>query len=236
MGNFRNLVGHSRIARLVMVAALGVSGTANAVIVSSGSPITSFSWSFDTGISLLTGSGSIVISDFNSIALTTSITLNNTSTIGGAGGERLTAFGFGIDPNATGVSFLDVSDGGMVSASASSIPSLATIEICAYGGSNCAGGSNGGIFAGTSDSFAVVLAGTWGSSVNIDPIGFKYQTGYGSFEFTTSSSGSSSTTSSTSSGTVSEPSTSSMALLALGLLAFALRRTRGVEQNGVEQN
>jgi len=220
-----------KIAQLtIAAAALSLSGAANAVLVTSGSPSTNFSWSFNTGISLLTGVGSMLVSGFNSSALSASISLTNTSALGGQGGERLTSFGFGIDPNAAGVAFVDVNDGGMVDASLSSIPSLATIEICAFGGSNCAGGSNGGIFAGTSDSFALVLAGNWGSSVNIDPIGFKYQTGYGSFEFTTSSSSSSSTTS-TSSGTVSEPATSSMALLALGLLGFALRSTRGVKQN-----
>ncbi len=49
---------------------------------------------------------------------------------------------------------------------------------------NCAGGANGGILGGASDTFSVTLAGTWLSSVDIAPIGFKYQTGYGSFEFT----------------------------------------------------
>jgi hypothetical protein len=172
----------------------------------------------------------MTISGFNSSSLTVTVSLTNTSLIGGIGGERLTAFGFGIDPNATGVSFLDANDGGMVSASLASIPGLSTIEICAWGGNNCAGGSNGGILAGASDTFSILLAGTWGDSVDIAPIGFKYQTGYGSFEFTSSTSTTSTTgggtTTSSTSGNAPEPGTGSLALLGLGLLAagFGLRR------------
>jgi len=107
--------------------------------------------------------------------------LNNASALAS---NRLTSFGFGIDPNATGVSFSDAADGGMIDASLDSIPSLATIEVCAWGGQNCSGGGNGGINGGSSDSFSLVLTGAWGTSVDIAPIGFKYQTGNGSFEFT----------------------------------------------------
>ncbi len=147
------------------------------------------------------------------------VSLNNTSLLSS---NRLTSFGFGIDPNATGVNFIDAADGGMVDAvkttqqGSTNIPSLTGIEICAFGGNNCAGGSNGGINGGTSDSFALVLAGTWGSSVNIDPIGFKYQTGFGSFEFTTG----------TPPSQVPEPAP--IALLGIGLLGLALglRRRR----------
>jgi len=104
--------------------------------------------------------------------------------LGGQGGERLTAFGFGIDPNATSVGFVDAADGGMINAAlGATFPAIQGIDVCARGGSTCAGGGNGGIFAGASDTFAVVLGGTWGSSVTIDPLALKYQTGYGSFEF-----------------------------------------------------
>ena len=108
-----------------------------------------------------------------------------------------------------------VGDGGIVNAKLNqNFPGYATVEVCAYGGSTCAGGGNGGIYAGTSDSFTLLLAGTWGSSVNIDPLALKYQTGYGSFEFSPTT------------GKLAEPSSIALAGLGFGLAGIALRRRR----------
>jgi len=201
---------------------MAVGGTAHAIVVTNGSnnPL-GFTWDYDTGTSHLTGFGSMVVSGFNSSSLSVTVSLTNTSQLGGNGGERLTAFGFGIEPDATSIGFLDANDDGMVGATLTAIPSLAAIDVCAWGGSNCSGGANGGIYgAGGSDTFAIVLGGTWGSAVDIAPIGFKYQTGYGSFEFTSSSSSSSSS----SGTTVPEPTT--LSLLGASLLGIALMRRR----------
>lgn len=206
---------------LMAVAAallMGLPAVSMATLVSGGSnnPL-AFSWSYNTGSSLLTGSGSMLLSGFNSSFLTVSVTLNNTSALGGQGGERLTSFGFGIDPNASSVGFLDAADGGLINAKlGQNFPGIQGIEVCAFGGPNCAGGGNGGIYAGTSDSFAIVLGGNWGSSVNIDPIGLKYQTGYGSFEFSPNGGG----------GNLPEPSSIALAGLGFGILGFGLRRRR----------
>lgn len=167
------------------VAAALTATSAQAVLISAGSnnPL-ALSWSYNTGTSVLTGNGTMSLSGFNSNSLTVAISLTNTSLIGGQGGERLTHFGFGIDPNAISASFVDAADDGMVGAGMSNFPGFQAVEVCAFGGNNCAGGGNGGIFgAGGSDTFSILLAGTWGDSVNIDPIALKYQTGYGSFEF-----------------------------------------------------
>jgi hypothetical protein len=206
------------VKKALAVAALALlAPTASmATLVSSGAsnPL-SFSWAYNTGSSVLTGSGSMTISGFNTSLLTVAVSLSNTSSIGGIGGERLTAFGFGIDPNATGVAFGDVGDGGIVNAKLNqNFPGYSTVEVCAFGGSTCAGGGNGGIYAGTTDSFTLLLAGTWGSSVNIDPLALKYQTGYGSFEFSPTT------------GKLAEPSSIALAGLGFGLAGIALRRRR----------
>lgn len=217
-----------KFALAAVTAALAAFGaSSHAVIISSATPSTNFSWSYNTGTSLLTGFGSMSISGFNSSLLSVSISLTNTSQIGGQGGERLTAFGFGIEPNATSIGFQDSSDGGITNAVlGANFPGFQAVDVCAIGGSTCAGGSNGGIFAGTSDSFSILLGGNWGSQVNIDPIGIKYQTGYGSFEFSTSSSSSTSSSGGGTSGTVPEPASSALAGLGLGLIGLGFYRRR----------
>jgi len=197
------------------VALLAPTASMATLVSSSVNDPLNFSWAYNTGSSVLTGSGSMTISGFNTSLLTVAVSLSNTSSIGGIGGERLTAFGFGIDPNATAVAFGDVGDGGIVNAKLNqNFPGYSTVEVCAFGGSTCAGGGNGGIYAGTSDGFTLLLAGTWGSSVNIDPLALKYQTGYGSFEFSPTT------------GKLPEPSSIALAGLGFGLAGIAVRRRR----------
>lgn len=175
-----------------LFASLGLaSAAAQAVVLSSapGDNSYAFSWGFGTEFHEVYGNGTIAVIDgWGSNRLTLEITLNNTSLVLGQGGDRLVGFGFGIDPNATGVDFQDnPNDGGMTDANFVSTGAMVSnvpgVEICAWGGSNCSGGSSGGILAGESDTFRLRLDGTWGNEVTIDPIGLRYQTGYGSFTF-----------------------------------------------------
>ena len=213
-----------KTARVAAVSALfalfSAIGNATVITSSTNNPLL-FNWSFSSVAGTLIGNGSLNLSGFNSSQLIVGVTLNNTSS---TSSNRLTVFGFGIDPNATGVTFSDSDSTGMIGASLGDIPSIKTIEICVYGGQNCSGGGNGGILGGASDTFSLLLAGTWGNQVDITPIGFKYQTDSGSFEFTTSSSsssgGASSGGQSSSGNTVPEPGV--LALLSVGMLGQLL--------------
>ncbi len=180
----------------------------------SNSPL-NFSWSFASGTDLFTGSGSMTLSGFNSSALTVAVSLNNTSD---PALKPLTSFGFGIDPDATVVAFTDVDDGGMVGADLDNLPGLAMIEVCAFGGANCAGGGSGGLLGGASDLFTIVLGGTWGDSVEIDPIGLRYKSA--NFEISPVGPRISAPTA------VPEPGTSALAMAGLGLIALGLAKPR----------
>ena len=201
------------LVHAAIVAGCGLFSTASHAVLITNSDAYNFDWSYDSGAAgILSGTGNLRVAGFGSTSLTVAVTLNNASS---PASDRLTSFGFGIDPNATAVSFADTADGGLINVTLGSIPSLATIEVCAFGGPNCSGGGNGGILGGASDSFQLILTGTWGSSVNIAPIGFKYQTGAGSFEFTTDRPPPTS---------VPEPAT--LSLLGAGLIAIGFTRRR----------
>ncbi len=145
-----------------------------------------FAWSFDTGAGVtITGTGTLSTALGAGNDLFVTVTLNNTTALPAGTNMALMSFGFGIDPNAAAVSISGGTE--MLDASLDSIPSLAVIEVCAWAGNNCNGGPVGdGIAAGGSDTFTLRLDAAaandlWGSTVTIEPIGFKFQGTVGSF-------------------------------------------------------
>ena len=208
------------------IATLGLalaSGHASAFFIDNAGDSLNFSWSYAGGGYNLTGAGTMTATALSPGSLTLQILLKNNTTAANGNDARVTAFGLGIDPDATGVTFSDANDGGMINASLDSIPSLKTIEVCAFGGPNCSGGGNGGIFAnGASDLFSLTVTGAFANGVTIDPLGYKYQTDHGSFEFSCSTT---STTGQCGGGrTVPEPG--SLALLGAIATAYVTTRRR----------
>jgi len=171
---------------IATVVALFITVNARALVIDSVDTPVAFTISGDIGDGvLLTATGTVTVTGgFNSSSLAMQVTVDNVSTLNGdpftpTDGVVLTAWGFGVDPNMTGITFLDSSDGGMIDAKAYSDAGFGGIEVCAWGGNSCSGNSAGGVLAGASDSFQLLLDGNWGSSVTFDPIGARFRTADG---------------------------------------------------------
>jgi hypothetical protein len=135
----------------------------------SGAP-TSFteSWSASTGggppPTSVDANATITVEKFTSSELELQVAITNNSTFPSA---RLTAIGFDVDPSVTG----ETISGGTVftHVDTSNFPSFKQVDVCAFAGNNCAGGGNGGLTNGNSDTFTLDLtaaAGTFTTTGN----------------------------------------------------------------------
>jgi uncharacterized protein (TIGR03382 family) len=89
---------------------------------------------------------SYTLTSWTSSTATFAITATNNTLVSAAGNNRLTAFGVGvITPSLTGVT--DNSGTWDTSANVTA-PGFGQVAFCAYGGSNCSGGGNGGLAEG----------------------------------------------------------------------------------------
>lgn len=204
------------------------AGPASALFINDGAAHAFTLASTGGGYNLVVNGTVRVVSGYNSNSLTLEFVVTNASTLLNnnpvvpANNVRLVSIGFNSSPNATGVAFSDVADGGFVNAyipgpPPPNLPSL-PVEVCAFGGNNCAGGGPGGLDALASDTFRLILAGTWTDFISLDLLGVKFQTNNGSFEFGCTNSDCEP------SFFVPEPHT--LALLGLGLIALAFVRRR----------
>ena len=173
------------ILKALLASAIFACANASAIVINTMNTPVAFTISEDIGGGIvLTATGSVTVTGgFGTDALDLHVVLDNDSTLNGqpytpTDGVTLIGWGFGVDPDMTDVTFAAGTGSGMIDATANvSLPGLSGIEVCAWGGNSCSGNLPGGILAGDSQTFNLVLAGTWGSSVTFDPIGARFRTG-----------------------------------------------------------
>ena len=127
-------------------------------------------WDYDTQGQTLSAEATIKIVSLTANSAHVSIDLENTSTIG-----RLTSFGLSVG-NFTSIG-AGTSGSDLPAFRTSNFPGYASVDACATSGNNCAGGGNGGIVVGDSDSFTFALNGPFGSTLTLDSFAIKVQSG-----------------------------------------------------------
>ena len=94
---------------------------------------------------------------------------------------RLTAFGFGLTPDAN---FSSLVDGSIYQWAFTNFPAFQKVDVCLASGGGCAGGGNGGLNQGqaTNEVYSITINGQFTNGVTITPIPAKFQTSLGSLE------------------------------------------------------
>jgi len=215
------------VLKALLASAIFACANASAVVINTMNTPVAFTISEDIGVGIvLTATGSVTITaGLGTDALDLQVILNNDSTLNGqpytpTDGVTLIGWGFGVDPDMTDVTFTNGSGSGMIDATPNeSLPGLTGIEVCAWGGNGCSGNLPGGILAGDSQMFSLVLAGTWGSSVTFDPIGARFRMGENFFSLQC-------TGECLAPAAVPEPETVALVAIALLMMGWTVARKR----------
>jgi len=215
------------VLNALLASAIFACANASAVVINTMNTPVAFTISEDIGGGIvLTATGSVTITaGLGTDALDLQVILNNDSTLNGqpytpTDGVTLIGWGFGVDPDMTDVTFTNGSGSGMIDATPNeSLPGLTGIEVCAWGGNGCSGNLPGGILAGDSQMFSLVLAGTWGSSVTFDPIGARFRMGENFFSLQC-------TGECLAPAAVPEPETVALVAIALLMMGWTVARKR----------
>jgi len=133
------------------------------------------------GVSGLNVTGVVTVNSLSASAASIQVLLNNLNTPISGANPRVTSMGLEID-NFTSLASALAGGTYLTSADSSNFPGF-TIDACATSGSNCAGGGNGGIPAGSSDTVTLAVNGTFGGTLDLSNFALKVQGGPGGNSF-----------------------------------------------------
>jgi hypothetical protein len=127
------------------------------------------------GVSGLNVTGMVIVDSLSATNADVRVMLDNLSTPISGNDPRVTSVGLEID-NFTALASAATGGTFLTSADSSNFPGF-TIDACATSGNNCAGGGNGGIPAGGSDTFTLDVNGTFVGTLDLSNFALKIQGG-----------------------------------------------------------
>jgi len=173
---------------LISFFAFLISGHASAIMISDGDTFT-VDWFVDLADDLsATSTWSVDFLSSTQIQLDISIT-NTTILTGSLTNADITAFGFGVAPDAT-ASFVTGGEGSIFDMRSDGNGPQQTfpggfkgIDVCVFASGPCSGGSvNNALHAGDTDTLSLLLTGSFGDTAELLYFPLKFQTSQGSYE------------------------------------------------------
>ena len=171
---------------VVAVAAVSAApASATSILITNNATFT-VDWLYPATNPDLSGSATFTITNWSSSGFDLAVSnVMNTMPTNPSINARLTSFGIGLSPDATG--FTNIDDGDVFSWGFTNFPGYQQVDLCGSGGNNCAGGGNGGLNQGQSvlpgDVMSITVLGNFSNGVTFSPIAVKFQTDRGSFKF-----------------------------------------------------
>jgi hypothetical protein len=170
---------------VALAAGSAAPASAAAILVNSNTAFT-VSWLNTTTDPDLSAQATFTVTNWSTSSFNLAISnVQNTTAATPNINARLTSFGFGLTPNATG--FSNIVNGSIYSWGFTNFPSFQTVDVCAFAGINCAGGAFAGLNQNQgllpNDIMSITIFGSFANGVTFNPIAARFQTAVGSFNF-----------------------------------------------------
>ena len=171
------------LSAIAATVVLGLSPSAHAVLIDDSSDDFSYIYTQTggTGTNVISATASFNVTSVSASTIQILVSVTNTSVLTTFANAGLNSIGLATSPLVTGVTI----SGGLVfdGANTDDVPSLTTINLCAFAANNCNGGAQPQLLAaGASDTFLLTLTGNFTGGLLVNASGVKWQTSDTSYE------------------------------------------------------